>query len=90
MPEDIQSLKVYIADQMQAGSPRTEPGLDPTAFKMWTDASGDPDTDLDRWLSDRPPLGILHPVTHKGIFPPVASTTPSQESVSSLASSPEG
>ncbi len=87
---DVAIIKDYIADQLQAGKPLPGPGLDPSAFRMWTDASGDPDTDLATWLESGAPLGIIHPVTSKGIFPPVDTVTPTAESIQALASSPHG
>ena len=88
-PSNIFTIKEYTADLMQAGTPLAGPGLDPAAFKMWTDASGDPDIDLPRWLETGAPLGILHPVTSRGIFPPVDTVAPTPESISALASSPD-
>ena len=64
-PDDVRTVKEYVADQMQAGTPLPGPGLDPSAFRMWTESSGNTDTDLARWLETEAPLGILHPVTSR-------------------------
>ncbi len=96
LPSDIVTLKSYICNQMQnmAGPcPDTVlqgPGLDPCVFRMWTNASGDPDTDLAGWLHTGAPLGIIHPVTSKGIFPAVDTVAPTIDAIASLASSPAG
>ncbi len=87
---DVIQLKAYVADQLHAAPPQEGPGLDPSAFRMWTNSSGDPDTDLARWLEEGAPLGIIHPVTSKGIFPPVEVVAPTEGSIAALASSPEG
>ncbi len=81
LPDDVQTIREFIAAQTQSGAPRPDPGLDPSAFRMWTRLSGDPDTDLAQWLDTGAPLGIIHPVTSKGIFPPVDSIVPTSESI---------
>ncbi len=55
---DVIQLKAYVADQLHAAPPQEHPGLDPSAFRMWTSSSGDPDTDLARWLEVGAPLGL--------------------------------
>jgi hypothetical protein len=87
---DVSQLKAYVADQLSAEPPQEKAGLDPTAFRMWTNSSGDPDTDLAGWLETGAPLGIIHPVTSRGIFPPVDVIVPTDGSIAALASTPEG
>ncbi len=53
---DVIQLKEYIGNQLQIAPLSTKPGLDPNAFKLWTNISGDPDTDLAEWLVSGPPL----------------------------------
>jgi hypothetical protein len=90
LASDVTKLKAYVADQLHAPPPKEAPGLDSSAFRMWTNSSGDPDTDLAKWLEIVAPLGIVHPVTSKGIFPPVEVVVPTDGSIAALASSPEG
>eukprot|EP00974_Lingulodinium_polyedra_P019661 1900443-Lingulodinium_polyedra.AAC.1 len=65
--------------------------LSPTIIGAYEHASGDPDSDLVPWLVHGAPLGVLHPVTPRGVFPPVDEGEPaSREELNALAVVPDG
>ena len=43
--------------------------LVPEVFEAWAQASGDPDTEVPRWLRDSAPAGLSAMPVNKGIFP---------------------
>jgi len=45
--------------------------LRPEVFRAWRGFSGDPDDEVERWLVDGAPCGVLESPAHRGIFPVV-------------------
>jgi hypothetical protein len=56
--------------------PLKAPGLIPEFFRAYNTLSGDPDVDLPQWLHTGAPLGILRPITSRGVFPSVEGAPP--------------
>ena len=87
----VLSARLRVSALLQASTdapPR--PGLQPSLFQAWADASGDPDTVLAQWLRTGAPLGILNAVAPTGIFPTVPEASPNPEQIQDLASLPQG
>eukprot|EP00969_Alexandrium_andersonii_P117392 5193150-Alexandrium_andersonii.AAC.1 len=67
------------------------PGLIPEFFEAFFEGAGDPDVDLAPWVRSRAPLGVLRPVTSRGVFPPVLEEAPAaQRGVDSFTADPDG
>ena len=44
-------------------------GVKVTPIERWPNGPMDPDVDVPAWLTGSTPIGILHPITPRGIFP---------------------
>eukprot|EP00969_Alexandrium_andersonii_P046590 2044077-Alexandrium_andersonii.AAC.1 len=67
-------MKVLLA--LGQPAPSVGPGLIPEFFDAFALDVGDPDADLSVWIRTGAPLGVLRPVTSRGVLPPVAEGAP--------------
>eukprot|EP00969_Alexandrium_andersonii_P114292 5052639-Alexandrium_andersonii.AAC.1 len=66
-------------------------GLNPEFFEAFSGWAGHPDVDLAPWVRSGAPLGVLHPVTSRGVFPSVEEDAPAaQRGIDDAKVSPEG
>ena len=95
-PQPFTDSQVHLAratalQALQASSrPPPAAGLCPEVFDAWVRAAGDPDDLLAEWLRHGAPLGVLHPVEPRGVFPPVDQPPASPEQLRRLVSHPAG
>ena len=89
-PERLLALRNEIL--ACCGAPQVEawaPGISAEVIEAYCSATGDPDSILGSWLRHGAPIGLLHPVTPTGVFPPVDRKEPTVD-LNELISDPRG
>eukprot|EP00969_Alexandrium_andersonii_P358329 15450784-Alexandrium_andersonii.AAC.1 len=88
---ELSELRVEALLALGQSAPSVSAGLAPEFFDAFALVAGDPDTDLALWIRSGPPLGVLRPVTSRGVFPTVAEGVPAtDQEVEGIAANPEG
>ena len=76
---ELAELRVKALAALEHPPPSVRAGLIPEFFDAFAQVAGDPDTDLSLWVRAGAPLGVLHPVTPKGVFPTVEECASDRE-----------
>eukprot|EP00969_Alexandrium_andersonii_P057532 2535165-Alexandrium_andersonii.AAC.1 len=69
---ELSELRVEALLALGQPAPSVSAGLIPAFFDAFALVAGDPDADLALWIRSGAPLGVLRPVTSRGVFPTLA------------------
>ena len=100
-PSALHSLRSRVLQALghrhtpaQPSGGRHEPvpsNISASVIQAYCRASGDPDEVLADWLRLGAPLGVVHPLDTRGVFPPISEPTPATpQEIASLVVSPDG
>ena len=68
--QDIADIRETILTAINGTRQQPSAGIQANVVEAYVQHSGDPDTDLAKWLRQGAPLGVSMPVTSRGVFPP--------------------